>query len=73
MRIVHRVGLAVERAVVTGVVGGAALVSGAIDAAIALVGRASERLDARLAELARESNARRETEGRRPIDPITLT
>lgn len=68
MRIVHWIGRTIERLFVASV----ALISAAIDAAIGLVGRISERLDARLAELARESKARHRQLGRRQVDPITL-
>ena len=71
MRIVHRVGRALEALIGGGVTGAVALVSGLIDGAIGIVGRLSDRLDARLADLARESNARRERQGRRPVDPVT--
>lgn len=72
MRIVHRIGRVIEGVLVGGVTGTVALVSRALDAAIGLVGRLSERLDAQLAELARESNARRRRQGRRQVDPVTL-
>lgn len=72
MRIVHRIGRVIETLVVGGVAGTVAMVSRALDATIGLVGRLSERLDAQLAELARESRARRRQQGRRQIDPVTL-
>lgn len=72
MRIVHRIGRVIESVLVGSVTGTVALVSRALDAAIGLVGRLSERLDAQLAELARESNARRRRQGRRQVDPVTL-
>ena len=72
MRIIHRIGRLIESLIVGGTIGAVALVSGALDAMVRLVGSLSERLDGRLAELARESNARHRREGRRTIDPITL-
>ncbi|MGU3419026.1 MULTISPECIES: hypothetical protein [Methylobacterium] len=53
----------------TGTVAG---VSRMIDGLIGLVGRLSERLDARLSSLADASRARHRREGRRQIDPISL-
>ncbi|MGU3463740.1 hypothetical protein ACLBXO_02720 [Methylobacterium sp. C33D] len=52
--------------------GTVAFLSRTIDGLIGLVGRLSERLDARLASLADESRARHRREGRRQIDPISL-
>jgi len=39
---------------------------------IGLVGRCSDRLDAKLGKLAQASNERHRREGRRQVDPITL-
>lgn len=72
MRIVHRVGRAIEALIAGGVTGTVALVSGLIDGAIGIVGRLSDRLDAQLADLARDSNARRQRQDRRPVNPVTL-
>jgi hypothetical protein len=72
MRIVHRVERAIEALIVGGVTGTVALVSSLIDGAIGIVGNLSDRLDARLADLARDSNARRQRQGRRPVDPVIL-
>ncbi|MGH1574469.1 hypothetical protein ACRAWG_32265 [Methylobacterium sp. P31] len=68
MRIVHRIARRIESMIV----GTVALVSGALDATIGLVGRFSERLDVTLSDLAREAKERRVREGHRQIDPITL-
>lgn len=72
MRLVHRIVRFIESIVVAAVIGTVALVSRVIDGTIGLVGRLSERFDAKLAELARESKARHQREGRRQIDPISL-
>ncbi|MBP1182634.1 hypothetical protein [Methylobacterium sp. PvR107] len=72
MRIVRRIGRVIESLAVGGVTGTVALVSHALDATIGRVGRLSARLDARLAELARESRARHRQQGRRQIHPVTL-
>lgn len=72
MKLVRRIGRAIESGIVGAVTGTVALVSRMIDGAIGLVSRLSDRLDGRLAALARESRARHEREGRRQIDPISL-
>ncbi|WP_342104753.1 hypothetical protein [Methylobacterium sp. SI9] len=72
MHFVRRILHAIERLIVGAVIGTVALVSRVIDGSIGLVGRLSDRFDAKLAELARESRARHQREGRRQIDPISL-
>lgn len=72
MRFVHRILRLIESLIAAAVIGTVALVSRIIDGMIGLVGRLSDRFDAKLAELARESKARHQREGRRQIDPISL-
>lgn len=72
MHRIHRIVRAIEGLIVAAVIGTVALVSRAIDATIGLVGRLSDRFDAKLADLARDSKARHRREGRRQIDPISL-
>ncbi|MEE7505955.1 hypothetical protein MMR14E_23465 [Methylobacterium mesophilicum] len=72
MHRVRRIGRALENGIVGAVTGTVAFLSRTIDGLIGLVGRLSERLDARLASLADESRARHRREGRRQIDPISL-
>ncbi len=72
MRIVHRIGRVIEGGLTGAVTKTVALMSRAIDGTIGLVAGLSDRLDARLENLARESRARHRREGRRQIDPITL-
>ena len=72
MRIVHRIGRVIEGGLTAAVTKTVALMSRAIDGTIGLVAGLSDRLDARLANLARESRARHRRESRRQIDPITL-
>jgi len=72
MRLLHRIGRFIESILVAVVIGTVALVSRILDAMIGLVGRQSDRLDAKLADLARQSKARHRQQGRRQIDPISL-
>ncbi|MEL6060356.1 MULTISPECIES: hypothetical protein [unclassified Methylobacterium] len=72
MHLVHRILRLIESVLVAAVIGTVALVSRVIDATIGLVGRLSDRLDAKLAGLARESRERHRRDGRRQIDPISL-
>ncbi len=72
MQRVRRIGRAIENWIVGAVTGTVAGVSRIIDGLIGLVGRLSERLDARLSSLADASRARHRREGRRQIDPISL-
>ncbi|XYD10539.1 hypothetical protein R1A27_08735 [Methylobacterium sp. NMS12] len=72
MQRVRRIGRAIENGIVGAVTGTAALVSRMIDGLIGLVGRLSDRLDAKLASLADESRARHRRAGRRQSDPISL-
>ena len=73
MHLLHRIGRTIERVIVAAVIGTVALVSRTIDATIGLVGRLSDRLDAKLADLASQSRARHRQQGRRQIDPISLS
>lgn len=72
MQFIRRILRLIESLIVAAVIGTVALVSSVIDGMIGLVSRLSDRFDAKLAELARESRARHQREGRRQIDPITL-
>ncbi|SDM84609.1 hypothetical protein SAMN05216360_10415 [Methylobacterium phyllostachyos] len=72
MHLLHRIGRFIESLIVASVIGTVALVGRIIDATIGLVGRQSDRLDEKLADLARESKARHRQQGRRQIDPISL-
>ena len=72
MRIFKWIGRVTRAVVVGGVTGTVALTSRLLDGTIELVGRSSERLDAKLGALAHVSEERRRQQGRRPIDPITL-
>ncbi|MCJ2125636.1 hypothetical protein [Methylobacterium sp. J-077] len=72
MRIFTWIGRVTETLVVGGVTGTVALTSRLLDGTIRLVGRSSERLDAKLGALAQASEERRRRQGRRPLDPITL-
>lgn len=72
MRILSWAGRVMSRVFVTGTIRTVALLSHVIDALIAVVSRSSDRLDTKLAALARASNARRNREGRRTVDPVTL-
>ncbi|MDF2598402.1 MAG: hypothetical protein K0Q54_1225 [Methylobacterium brachiatum] len=72
MRIFHWIGRVADRVLVAGVTGSVALLSHGLDALIGLVSRSSERLNAKLGDLARASDERRRREGRRPLNPITL-
>lgn len=72
MRILNWIGRVADRVLVAGVTGSVALLSRGLDALIGLVGRSSERLDAKLGGLARASDERRRRKGRRPLNPITL-
>lgn len=72
MHFTRRILRIIESLVVAAVIGTVALVSRIIDGMIGLVGRLSDRFDTQLAELARESRARHQRQGRRQIDPITL-
>jgi hypothetical protein len=72
MHRVRRILRAIESLIVAAVIGTVALVSRLIDGMIGLVGRLSDRFDAKLADLARESKMRHRREGRRQIDPISL-
>lgn len=72
MHRVRRIVRAIEGLIVAAVIGTVALVSRVIDGMIGLVGRLSDRFEAKLADLARESKTRHRREGRRQIDPISL-
>jgi len=72
MRIFTWIGRVTKTLVVGGVTGTVALTSRLLDGTIRLVGRSSERLDAKLGALAQASEERRRRQGRRPLDPITL-
>lgn len=72
MHLILRIVRVIESVIVGAVIGTVALVSRVIDATISLVGRMSDRFDAKLAELGREARARHQREGRRQIDPISL-
>ena len=72
MRIVHRIGRGLASLIVAAIFRTVALLSRAMDAMIGLVGRQSDRIEARLGLLARVSKDRHRQQGRRLIDPISL-
>lgn len=72
MRIIRRLAGLIERVAVGALVGTVTLVSRLLDGSVGLVGRMSDRLDLKLAALAREAQARHARRGQRQINPITL-